>query len=564
MEFGEDSRHVEVTKHRDVTDNLPKNTSSEDEADILDERKKDPYTKSYPGNRRKNRVFKATERHFSLNVDEDIQLYKIQHLSESALVGRLENTKVTFEAMRDWLNSYWRPILKYKPLFTTLVNGWFIFHLLNSKDRDMIAQKTWLIGRGSLVLQKWTVGFNPNQEQLKVRHLWVSLWGLPIQFWEKKLLIRLANTIGKFLFLDELMFRSHDRRRALLLVEFRMEEGLPENIDIIWNGEIYNQKIDYLFVPFRCFRCQKTGHLRSQCNAKQPAVSSRTSYHSMGAAKKYRVRASAVPGSGSSDKDSQSGMAYSSYKYKLEDLSVEELAIIDNLEEKAMFKEKAPPSPQSNELDRSDTHIISTEHETSSESEGVGQASCLGGEKDKDNIPDLVGASESIHHSHSLQHIVGKDLSKEGQTSQTVEDFPPGFSEGGDRVSHSLSGSQSKVVDVSIMVPGLEGQGLGSPMPPSYRDIVLAHLPVYKDSPKKKTKVSPFKLKNPHVTIRKKRKGRRIIDCDENEKSEPLSSRLNYDIEEVDGGDGGEAGHIVEVLEGSGALRGKPLKGGDK
>jgi len=194
--------------------------SSEEETDILNERIKDPYSCTYQSNRRKHKAYKADNKHYSLVVGEDIKLDRVQHLSDCALVGRLENTKASFATMKDWTISYWRPILQYNPLFSTLVNGWYIFHFLNSEDREKIERRTWLIGHGSLVLQRWTVGFNPAYEQQHVRHLWVSLWGLPEQFWNRKLLVRLANTIGKFLFLDDSMFRSHEKRRALILVEF--------------------------------------------------------------------------------------------------------------------------------------------------------------------------------------------------------------------------------------------------------------------------------------------------------------------------------------------------------
>jgi len=68
------------------------------------------------------------------------------------------------------------------PLFSVLENGWFVFHLLAIKDRIAITKQTWLIGRGLLVLMRWHSGFDPLHERVNKRHLWVSLFGLPIQF----------------------------------------------------------------------------------------------------------------------------------------------------------------------------------------------------------------------------------------------------------------------------------------------------------------------------------------------------------------------------------------------
>jgi len=159
----------------------------------------------------------------------------------------------------------------------------------------------------------------------------VSLWGLPVQFWNRKLLVALANNIGKFLFMDDAMLRSHDKRRALFLVEFVVDDGLPERIDILWDGRHHYQTIDYLFIPFRCFRCQRTGHLRSKCHSRSPAVSKRTTYHSKGTAA-YQAAAEQVT---DAERAHHSGKEHSKSSFVYEDLTVEELEFIANIELKA-------------------------------------------------------------------------------------------------------------------------------------------------------------------------------------------------------------------------------------
>jgi len=139
----------------------------------------------------------------------------------------MENVKVNFEVLRDWIKLHWKPVLNYTPLFSTLVKGWYIFHFISVKDRETISAGTWLIGRGSIVLTRWHPGFNLRFERERIRYLWVSLCGLPIQFWHIDILVDLANMIGKYIYLDNAMLRSHDKRRALLLVEVELDVGLP-------------------------------------------------------------------------------------------------------------------------------------------------------------------------------------------------------------------------------------------------------------------------------------------------------------------------------------------------
>ena len=148
---------------------VPDVVTSSEEADVSPEvHFKDPYSSFYLGNRRKKKVYKAYDKRFSLVVGKDIHMDRVQHLTECAMLGHLENVKVTFEAMREWLVKHWKPILEYTPLFSTLVNGWYIFHFLSIKDRESISNRPWLLGRGSLVLQQWSVGFNPTHERIRV------------------------------------------------------------------------------------------------------------------------------------------------------------------------------------------------------------------------------------------------------------------------------------------------------------------------------------------------------------------------------------------------------------
>jgi hypothetical protein len=50
-----------------------------------------------------------------------------------------------------------------------------------------------------------------------------------------------------------------------ILVEFDLNEGLPDLIDIAWCGSVFKQRLDYAGILFRCVVCKEVGHLRHQC-----------------------------------------------------------------------------------------------------------------------------------------------------------------------------------------------------------------------------------------------------------------------------------------------------------
>jgi hypothetical protein len=51
-------------------------------------------------------------------------------------------------------------------------------------------------------------------------------------------------------------------------VEVDIHEGLPEVMDIEWQGRHTKQRLDYQGIPFRCSWCHCTGHLRRDCSGK--------------------------------------------------------------------------------------------------------------------------------------------------------------------------------------------------------------------------------------------------------------------------------------------------------
>jgi len=103
--------------------------------------------------RRKSKVLKARDK-LIYTLDNDINAERVLNLTDCALIGRMEHTKVSHDFLKDWLTKYWKLVLNYVPLFSLLANGWYLFHLLSATDRERILVKLWLIGKGSMVFTR--------------------------------------------------------------------------------------------------------------------------------------------------------------------------------------------------------------------------------------------------------------------------------------------------------------------------------------------------------------------------------------------------------------------------
>ena len=116
-----------------------------------------------------------------------------------------------------------------------------------------------------LVLGRWHSCFDPLRERVTKRHPWVLLPSLPFPLWNLNILEGIANTIGRFVAVDEDFHLSFDKRMARVLVEFDISHGLPAEVEILCKERLLVQKLDYLHMPFHCSRCQEIRHLRCSC-----------------------------------------------------------------------------------------------------------------------------------------------------------------------------------------------------------------------------------------------------------------------------------------------------------
>ena len=49
-----------------------------------------------------------------------------------------------------------------------------------------------------LALTRWYLGFDASLELNKLAHVWVRLLGLPLHFWDEKILRWIGNSFGHF------------------------------------------------------------------------------------------------------------------------------------------------------------------------------------------------------------------------------------------------------------------------------------------------------------------------------------------------------------------------------
>lgn len=164
-----------------------------------------------------------------------------------------------------WANEHWKPLFNYIPTISLLSRGWIVFVFLDPVHCTRVLDQMWRVGKGSLVLGRWHANFDPCKEKVSRRHLWVLLPQLPFPLWSKSILEGIGNTIGRFVAVEDDFLQVYDKRMARILVELDISRGLPAEVELLCEERLLIQRLDYLYVPFRCSICRSIGHLRHSC-----------------------------------------------------------------------------------------------------------------------------------------------------------------------------------------------------------------------------------------------------------------------------------------------------------
>jgi len=110
-------------------------------------------------------------------------------------------------------------------------------------------------------MKPWNPSFDPSTTVITLAPIWVRLPNLPLYIWNFSSLKAIGNVTGKFYCRCPETEEYAKTTYARIYVEMDFSTGFPTEINLPSKDYVWNQKLDYESVHFRCLSCFETSHL---------------------------------------------------------------------------------------------------------------------------------------------------------------------------------------------------------------------------------------------------------------------------------------------------------------
>ncbi|KAJ1377243.1 hypothetical protein SESBI_49098 [Sesbania bispinosa] len=148
-----------------------------------------------------------------------------------------------------------------------LENDYFLARFKNAEDFQYVFEGgPWQIMNHYLVMQRWRPEFFPFEDDMKHVAVWVRIPGLPVEYYDSKILLRIGNSIDKTMKIDGNSLMGKDgpvgelfqvrAKFSRICVEVDLRMVLVSKFEL--NGRIY--MVEYEGLHRVCFLCGRYGH----------------------------------------------------------------------------------------------------------------------------------------------------------------------------------------------------------------------------------------------------------------------------------------------------------------
>jgi hypothetical protein len=188
---------------------------------------------------------------------------RLQMPWRKGIIVKLLGRKIGYKALENILKQMW--VRNGVINIVDVGNDYFLVTFTNMEDHyRALIDGPWMIYDNYLVVREWSPNFHPFGEVIEKVAVWVRFSGLPIEYYDKKMLHFIGNRIGRTVKVDRTTTTQTRGKYARLCVEVDLTKPLLAMFQI--KDRYY--KVEYEGLHMLCLACGTFGHYKEGCVVK--------------------------------------------------------------------------------------------------------------------------------------------------------------------------------------------------------------------------------------------------------------------------------------------------------
>ncbi|CAJ2657275.1 unnamed protein product [Trifolium pratense] len=176
------------------------------------------------------------------------------------VIVKLLGRRIGYKALETRLKQMW--VRKGVISIIDLGNDYYLVAFTHEDDQyAALMDGPWFIYDHYLTVKEWSPNFHPASDTIEEVAVWVRISGLPIEYYDSKVLNFIGNRVGKTVKVDKNTLMQERGKYARLCVQVDLTKPLLAMFSI--KGRKYN--IEYEGLHMLCLTCGKFGHYREGC-----------------------------------------------------------------------------------------------------------------------------------------------------------------------------------------------------------------------------------------------------------------------------------------------------------
>ncbi|PNY14274.1 hypothetical protein L195_g010950 [Trifolium pratense] len=197
---------------------------------------------------------------FSFSLKEE---QRIQRPWKQGVIVQLLGRKIGYKALENRLKQLW--VRKGVIQIVDLSHDFYLVTFTSLEDQcRALTEGPWMIYDHYFVVRAWSSNFDPSTATVTKTAVWVRFSGLPIEYYDSRILHFIGNRIGTTVKVDKNTLLQERGKYARLCVEVDLSKPLLAMFEL--KGRHY--KVEYEGLHLLCLKCGRYDHLSEVCPEK--------------------------------------------------------------------------------------------------------------------------------------------------------------------------------------------------------------------------------------------------------------------------------------------------------